>query len=177
MSLDALKAAVPAYAKDLSRNLDSVIGHSTLPAQRLWGTVLATAIASRSALVLRELAPEARARLSAEAYTAAKAVAATMAMSNVFHRTRHLLSDPGYGELRAGLRLNVLGDPGVERADFEMWAFAVSAVNGCGACLDAHERALRGAGTDRESVHEAVRIASVVQAVAVTLDAEAVLGE
>ncbi len=175
MSLDSLKAAIPDYAVDLRRNLDAVIGGSPLPAQRLWGTVLATAIASRSPVVLRELEPEARAHLSPQAYTAAKAAAAVMAMNNVFFRTRHLLSDDAYGSLRSGLRMNVTRDPGVERADFELWALAVSALNGCGACLDSHEQALRGTGADRETVQEAFRIASVVHAVGVTLDAEAVL--
>ncbi|MFF4524476.1 alkyl hydroperoxide reductase [Streptomyces bluensis] len=177
MSLDSLKSAVPDYAKDLRLNLGSVIGDSPLPAQRLWGTVLATAIASRSPIVLRELALEAQAHLSAEAYTAAKSAAATMAMSNVFHRTRHLLSDQEYGKLRTGLRMNVIGNPGVDRVDFELWSFAVSAVNACGVCLDSHEHALRRAGVDRETVQEAFKIASVVQAVGVILDAEAVLAD
>jgi alkyl hydroperoxide reductase subunit D len=177
MSLETLKSAVPDYAKDLRLNLGSVIGDSALSAQRLWGTVLVTAIASRSAIVLRELAPEARARLSPEAYTAARSAAATMAMTNVFHRTRHLLSDHEYGGLRTGLRVNVLRDPGVDRVDVELWSFAVSAINGCGLCLDAHEQALRKAGVGRETVQEAFKIASVVQAVGVTLDAEAILSE
>ncbi|WP_055715611.1 alkyl hydroperoxide reductase [Streptomyces torulosus] len=175
MSLDALKSAIPDYAKDLRLNLGSVIGNSELPTQQLWGTVLATAIASRSAVVLRELAPEARANLSPEAYTAAKSAAAVMAMNNVFYRTRHLLSDHEYGNLRAGLRMNVLGNPGVDKVDFELWSFAVSAINGCGLCLDSHEQVLRKAGVDRETVQEAFKIASVIEAVGVTLEAESIL--
>jgi alkyl hydroperoxide reductase subunit D len=177
VSLDALKSAIPEYAKDLRLNLSSVIGNSELSDQRLWGTVLACAIASRSPRVLRELAPEAKARLSAEAYTAAKSAAAIMAMNNVFYRTRHLLSDPAYGTLRAGLRMNVIGSHGVEKTDYELWSLAVSAVNGCGDCLDSHEQVLRKAGVDRETIQEAFKIASVVQAVGTTLDAEAVLAE
>lgn len=177
MALDELKAALPPYAKDLKLNLGSVIGNSELPEERLWGTVLVCAIASRSPAVLRALEPEARERLSPQAYTAAKSAAAVMAMNNVFYRSRHLLSDPEYGRLRAGLRMNVLGDPGVPKADFELWALAVSALNGCGSCLDSHERKLRGAGVDRETVQEALRIAAVVQAVGTTLDAEAVLSQ
>jgi alkyl hydroperoxide reductase subunit D len=174
MSLDALKTALPEYAKDLRLNLGSVTGRSELTEQQLWGTVLATAIASRSRRVLAELDPEARERLAPEAYTAARAAAAIMAMNNVFYRARHLLSDPQYGTLRAGLRMNVIAEPGVAKADFELWSLAVSAVNGCGQCLDSHERVLRTAGITRETVQEAVKIAAVVQAVAVTLDAEAV---
>ncbi|QDY78809.1 alkyl hydroperoxide reductase [Streptomyces qinzhouensis] len=176
MSLDTLKSAVPDYAKDLKLNLGSVIGNNDkLTPQQLWGTVLATAIASRSPIVLRELEPEAKAQLSPEAYNAAKAAAAIMAMNNVFYRTRHLLSDPEYGTLRAGLRMNVIGNPGVEKVDFELWSLAVSAVNGCGQCLDSHEQVLRKAGVDRETVQEAFKIASVVQAVGTTLESEAAL--
>ncbi|MFD8026800.1 alkyl hydroperoxide reductase [Streptomyces lavendulae] len=179
MSLDSLKSAIPDFAKDLKLNLGSVIGNAdstgTLSQQQLWGTVLSCAIASRSPRVLRELEPEAKAALSPEAYTAAKSAAAIMAMNNVFYRTRHLLSDPEYGTLRAGLRMNVIGNPGVEKIDFELWSLAVSAVNGCGQCLDSHEQVLRKAGVDRETVQEAFKIASVIQAVAVTLDAEAAL--
>ncbi|MFJ8939120.1 alkyl hydroperoxide reductase [Streptomyces sp. NPDC102365] len=177
MSLDALKSAIPEYAKDLRLNLGSVIGDSGLPQQQLWGTVLACAIASRSPRVLRELEEEANAKLSPEAYTAAKSAAAKMALNNVFFRTRHLLSDPAYGTLRAGLRMNVLGDPGVAKVDFELWSLAVSAINGCGECLDSHERVLRGAGVGRETIQEAFKIAAVVQAVGVTLDSEEILAE
>jgi lipoyl-dependent peroxiredoxin subunit D len=176
VALDTLKSAIPDYAKDLKLNLGSVIGNNDrLTQQQLWGTVLATAIASRSPIVLRELEPEARENLSPEAYTAAKSAAAVMAMNNVFYRTRHLLSDPEYGTLRAGLRMNVIGNPGVEKVDFELWSLAVSAVNGCGQCLDSHEQVLRKAGIDRETIQEAFKIASVVQAVGVTLDSEAAL--
>lgn len=177
MALADLKSALPDYAKDLELNLASVIGNSVLPRQRLWGTVLACAIASRSPVALRALGPEAKENLSPEAYTAAKAAATTMAMNNVFFRTRHLLSDPEYGTLRAGLRVNIIGDPGVQKTDFELWSLAVSALNGCGQCLDSHEQVLRKAGVARETVQEAFKIASVIQAVGTTLEAEAALAD
>ncbi|MFE1318874.1 alkyl hydroperoxide reductase [Kitasatospora phosalacinea] len=175
MALDELKAALPDYAKDLKLNLGSVIGNSDLPEQQLWGTVLACAMATRSPAVLRELEPEARANLKPEAYEAAKGAAAIMAMNNVYYRTLHLLSDKEYGTMRAGLRMNIIGNPGVDKVDFELWSFAVSAINGCGQCLDSHEGVLRKAGVDREVVQAAVKIAATVQAVAAVLDAEAQL--
>jgi lipoyl-dependent peroxiredoxin subunit D len=174
MALDELKSALPDYAKDLKLNLGSVIGNSELPQQQLWGTVLACAIASRSPIVLRELEPEAKANLSAEAYTAAKSAAAIMAMNNVFYRTRHLLSDKEYGTMRAGLRMNVIGNPGVEKVDFELWSLAVSAINGCGMCIESHEHELRKAGLTAEQIQAAVRVAAVVHAVAAVLDGEGV---
>ncbi|MEZ0091161.1 alkyl hydroperoxide reductase [Streptacidiphilus sp. EB129] len=173
MALDELKAALPEYAKDLKLNLGSVIGNSDLPAQQLWGTVLACAIASRSERVLAELEPQAKAELSEAGYTAAKSAAAIMAMNNVYYRTLHLLSDKEYGTMRAGLRMNVIGNPGVDKVDYELWCLAVSAINGCGQCLDSHEQVLRKAGVERETVQAAIRVAAVIQAVGVTLEAEA----
>ncbi|GGQ57943.1 MULTISPECIES: alkyl hydroperoxide reductase [Kitasatospora] len=175
MALDELKAALPDYAKDLKLNLGSVIGNSDLPEQQLWGTVLACAMATGSSAVLRELEPEAKSHLSPEAYQAAKGAAAIMAMNNVYYRTLHLLSDKEYGTMRAGLRMNIIGNPGVDKVDFELWCFAVSAINGCGQCLDSHEGVLRKAGVEREVVQASVKIAATVQAVASVLDAEAQL--
>ena len=176
MGVPALKEALPSYAKDVRLNLDSTIAVSTLPAQRLWGTVLATAIASRGERVLVELAGEAREHLSEEAFDAAKAAAAVMAMNNVYYRSKHLLADEGekgYQDIPARLRMQVLGTHGgVDPTDFEFWCLAVSAVNGCGGCLAAHERALRELGVGKDQVHEALRVASVVHAAAVTLEAE-----
>lgn len=177
--LDDLKAALPDYAKDLKLNLGSVIGTSTLPEQRLWGTVLSTAIAARSVAVLKALDADAREHLSAVAYAAARGAAAIMAMNNVYYRSKHQLADAGitgYDDIPARLRMQVIGSSGgVDKADFEYWCFAVSAVNGCGACLASHEQVLREAGVTREQVHEAIRIASTVHAVAVTLESEAAL--
>ncbi len=176
MGVAELKEALPAYAKDLRLNLDSVTGITQLPEQRLWGTVVASAIASRGALAWRQLEEEARRHLTPEALEAAKAAAAVMGMNNVYYRSKHQLADAGtggYDELPARLRMQVIGTHGgVDAADFELWCLAASAVNGCGACLVAHERAVREAGVPREQVHEVLRIASVVHAVAVTLEAE-----
>lgn len=175
MGLAALKEALPGFAKDLKLNLGSVIGGSTLPAQRLWGAVLVSAIAARGSRTLAELDAEAREHLSEQAYQAARAAAAVMAMNNVYYRSLHLIEDEQYATMPARLRMSVIANPGVPRADFELWSLTASAVNGCGRCLQAHERELREAGEPREVIQEALRIAAVVSAVAVTLEGDDVL--
>ncbi|MFE5329352.1 carboxymuconolactone decarboxylase family protein [Embleya sp. NPDC056575] len=172
MGLDVLKAALPEYAKDLKLNLGSVVGNSKLQEQTLWGTVLVSAIATRSPKVLAELEPEAKSRLSEEAYNAAKAAAAVMAMNNVYYRSMHLIGDPEYSNLRAGLRMNIMANPGAPKADFELWSLAVSAINGCGRCLESHEQVLRKENMPRETIQEAIKIAAVIHAVGVTLESE-----
>ena len=60
----------------------------------------------------------------------------------------------------------------MEKADFELWSLAVSAVNGCAMCMESHEKIVRQAGLTQEQVQAAVRIAAVVHAVAAVLDGE-----
>lgn len=177
MGLDALKEALPAYAKDTRLNLGSVLGNAALPVQQAWGTALACAIASRSPRVIREIAAEAQEKLSPEAVEAAKAAASIMAMNNIYYRAKHLIGDEAYQSLPARLRMTVIGQPGVDKVDFELWCAAVSAVTGCGVCLESHEKTLVQAGVGRDAVHDALRIAAVIHATAVTLDAEQALAE
>lgn len=175
MGLDALKEALPNYAKDIKLNLGSVLGAATLPPQQVWGTALACAVAARNPHVIREIVGEATDRLKPEAVEAAKAAAAIMAMNNVYYRAKHLIGEEVYQKLPARLRMSVIGNPGVDKVDFELWCLAVSAITGCGVCLESHERSLIELGLGREAIHDALRIAAVVHAAAVTLDAETAL--
>jgi alkyl hydroperoxide reductase subunit D len=172
MSIETLKSALPEYAKDLKLNLASVAAEAALNDQQRWGALVATAIASRNGVVIRAIEAEAAGKLSPEALAAAKTAAAIMAMNNVYYRFVHLAGQDDYRTMPARLRMNALAKPGVEKADFELWSLAVSAVNGCGLCIESHEKVLREYGLSREAIQAAVRIAAVVHAVAVTLEAE-----
>ena len=157
MSLDALRAQLPDYAKDLRLNLESVLseaGAQGLEPRQARAVALASAIASRHRPLVEAL----------------ETAAAMMAMTNVYYRFTHLVSNKEYETLRAGLRMNVMRDPGIDKASFELCALAVSAINGCGACMDSHEQVLRQHGISAQGVQSAVRIAAVVHAAAVTLE-------
>jgi alkyl hydroperoxide reductase subunit D len=68
--------------------------------------------------------------------------------------------------------MNVMANPGTTKENFELYSLAVSAINGCGKCVTAHEKVLRDAGVTAEQIQSAVRIAAVVHAVAVTLETD-----
>ena len=171
MSLEALRGRLPDYARDLKLNLGSLATEPVLSQQQLAGTFVASAIASRNAEVTKALLAEFGPKLSPEALTAAKAAATIMGMNNVYYRFTHLVGGD-YGNMPAKLRMNVMAKPGVEKADFELWSLAVSAINGCGMCMESHEKVVKHGGLTSEQVQAAVRIASVVHAVAGVLDAE-----
>lgn len=165
MSLDALREALPAYAKDISLNLSSLAGETLLTDQQKWGAFVASAHAVGVPAVVRNIEAAARAAgLGDEALNAARGAAAIMAMNNVYYRSLHLMKNKEYATLPARLRMNLLANPGVDKVDFELWSTAVSAVNGCGMCLDAHEAELKKHGVPNTSVQAALRIAAAVNA-------------
>jgi alkyl hydroperoxide reductase subunit D len=174
MSLDALREALPAYAKDLSLNLSSLAGETLLTDQQKWGCFVASAYAVGQADTVKAINAAAQeAGLSPEAADAAKAAAAIMGMNNVYYRTLHLLKNPEYRTLPARLRMNVIANPGVDKPDFDLWCTAVSAINGCGACLDAHEEDLRKHQIPNTHIQAAMRIGAVVNAVSRVMAGEA----
>jgi alkyl hydroperoxide reductase subunit D len=171
MSLDALREALPGYAKDLSLNLSSLASETTLNDQQKWGVFLASAHAVGQPQVVQAI--EAAAVLEPQARDAAKAAAAMMGMNNVYYRALHLMTNQEYRTLPARLRMNIIANPGVEKADFELWCTAVSAINGCGACLDSHEAELKQRGVPTANIQTALRIAAVVNAVSRVMAGEA----
>jgi len=175
MNLDQLLESLPNYAKDLRLNFSSLVRNQTeLTPQQLWGTVVASAIASRNRELIQATLSEAAQHLSPTALEAAKGAAAVMGMNNVYYRFLHLTSNPKYATLPAKLRMNIIRQHGVDQLDFELWSLAVSAINACANCVDSHERALRERGMSEETILSAVRIASVIHAIAGVLDTEAV---
>ncbi len=172
MSINELREKIPDYAKDIRLNLGTLASEQTLTDQQKWGAFYASALATGQSDVIAAVAAEIEDKLSDEAKTAAKSAAAIMAMNNVYYRATHLMEASEYKTLPAKLRMNVIGNPGVEKVDFELWSLAVSAINGCGMCLDSHEKVVRKAGLTTEQVQTALRIAAVVNAAARILIAE-----
>jgi alkyl hydroperoxide reductase subunit D len=173
ITLDTIRDAIPDYARDLKLNLGSVLTTSGAPGlseKQIWAVALASALASRNTELTRDIETLAGAHLDPTYVNGARAAAAIMGMNNVYYRFLHLVEDPEYAQLPARLRMNVIGNPGIEKVDFELLSLAVSAINGCGTCVASHERQLRKHEFSREAVQSAVRIAATVHAVARVLE-------
>jgi alkyl hydroperoxide reductase subunit D len=176
MDVQRIKDALPDYAKDLKLNLGNVLtpdGAPGLSAEQGAGVALATAIATRNIDLRHAIEAHAADRLDAAQLNAARAAAAIMGMNNIYYRFTHLVANDEYAKMQAKLRMTVIGNPGVDKVDFELYSLAVSAINGCGACVSAHEAVVRKAGISAEGVQSAVRIAAVMHGVAVALEAAA----
>ena len=166
MSLREFAEALPDYAKDIRLNLNSLSGDQILGDQRKLGLLLATAHGSGYKPLVEAAEAECAPKLSPEAANAARAAAAVMAMNNVYYRFTHLASNKEYSTLPAKLRMNVIGSPGIDKADFELFCLAVSAQNGCGMCIDSHEKVLKGHGVSADVIQAAGRYAAVMTAAA-----------
>jgi alkyl hydroperoxide reductase subunit D len=177
-TLDDIRAALPDYARDLQLNLASVLAPSGAPGlspQQIWAVALAAAIAARNVRFAHDIETLAGGQLAEPYLQAARAAAAIMGMNNIYYRFVHLVEDPEYAQLPARLRMNVIGSPGIDKLDFELLSLAVSAINGCGKCVVAHERQLRKHGLSREAIQSTVRIAATIHAVAGVLEYSAAM--
>jgi alkyl hydroperoxide reductase subunit D len=174
-SIEAIRDALPDYARDLKLNLGSVLtttGAPGLNEKQVWSIALASAIASRNTGFARAIEAQARAHLADVEVEGAKAAAAIMGMNNIYYRFLHLVEDGEYQTMPARLRMNVIANHGIDKLDFELISLAVSAVNGCGLCVTSHEKKLRSHDVSREAIQSAVRIAATIHSVAVTLEFE-----
>lgn len=173
MDLTRINNLIPEHARDLKLNLSSVLtpeGAPGLTREQILGTALASAIASRNPVLRAEIEAAVVPELGEAYVKAARAAASIMGMNNIYYRFTHLVGNPEYAKMPARLRMNVIGNPGIDKTDFELYSLAVSAINGCGACVASHEKVVRQGGVGADGVQSAVRIAAVMHGVAVALE-------
>lgn len=173
MSLETMKDLVKDYGRDIRINIETVLSNEGAPGltdTQIYGTFLASAYASKSEK-LKELAEEYVAnRLETSEIEGIKSAATIMGMNNIYYRYLHLLE--GNAELKslpAKLRMTVIGKPGIEKVNFELYSLAVSAITGCGMCINAHVEEVRKGGVSDLGIQSAIRIASVTHALSQAL--------
>ncbi|MEW6736341.1 MAG: carboxymuconolactone decarboxylase family protein [Acidobacteriota bacterium] len=169
-ALETICTKIPDAAKDIRLNLQSVFQSSSLTNAQIWGTAVASAIATRNPELAQAILLDAQSQVAANVIEDAKAAAALMAMNNVYYRFRHMIGKPGYDAKPARLRMNWIGKPLTNKIDFELFSLAVSAINGCELCLRSHENVVTDNGINEDQVHDVIRIAATINAAAVSLE-------
>ncbi len=175
MSLETLKDVVKDYGRDIRINLDTVLsaeGAPGLTVDQIFGTFLAGAYASKNPKLIQLAEEIASEKLTETEREGVKASATIMGMNNIYYRYLHLLEGEGADELKklpAKLRMQVIGKPGIEKSNFEIYCLAVSAITGCGMCINAHVQELRKQGITDLGIQSAIRIAAVTNGAAQAL--------
>ena len=166
MSLKQFADDLPDYAKDLRLNLGSILSDQLTGDERKLGLLLACAHGSGYRPLVAAAEAEVAEKLGDNVANAARGAAAVMAMNNVYYRFIHLVSNSDYATKPARLRMNFINQHGIAKEEFELFSLAVSAMNGCGMCIDSHERVLLEHGVKSDAIQNAVRIAAVMKAIA-----------
>lgn len=167
MTINDLKNSFGDFAKDIKLNLGSVLsedGASDLKSNQIYGVALASAYATRNSLLIQAIFEDSTNIISEAEVNAAKSAASIMAMNNIYYRFSHLVSTGNFAKMPAKLRMNVIANSGIDKVDFELYCLAVSAINGCGMCMDAHVHEVLKGGISELGVQSAIRIASVINA-------------
>lgn len=167
--IEAIKKQLPEFAKDIKLNIAMVLSEAGSPGliqQQIDYIALTSAYACRNQVLIKLLMDSNSLHLTEKVIYAAQQAAMIMAMNNVYYRFTHLVNDAFYTEQPAKLRMNVMSNPGVGHIDFELACMAVSAINGCGLCMESHAAQLARANVDKIAIQSAVKIAAVMHATA-----------
>ena len=165
MGIEALRDLIPDFAKDIRLNLGAVVEQPELSPAARWGSALVAALACGEPTVIAHVTEDALPHLSSDEQGAVRSAAAIMAMNNVYYRFIHLSHDEALSAAPARLRMNVMRGHKADHELFELWSLVVSAVYGCGMCIESHLAQLRLKGMSNESILAGIRIGAVVHAV------------
>ncbi|CEG58585.1 carboxymuconolactone decarboxylase family protein [Legionella fallonii] len=163
--LENIKQGIPDIAKDIRLNLSKVLDLSQNDGLTE-GQILGSALAVAYSLGDKELVTELKEAITDEPLVnAAQLAASLMAMTNIYYRFTHLTGSAEVGHIPAGLRMQGMMNPGVDRVTFETLSLAVSALNGCGTCISSHTRQLQEHGLSAATIARIGRISAVIHAV------------
>jgi alkyl hydroperoxide reductase subunit D len=153
------------YLRDLKLNFNSTLTSEFLSEKEcaLLGLSIAT---NNQNAVLIEFYKNYALKFEATEDELAEAVscASLLASNNVFYRFRHFTQKEKYTQIPARIRMQLMVKPVTSKEFFELLSLAVSAVNGCEMCVNAHEDSLIKLDCKEERIFDAVRIASIVTA-------------
>jgi alkyl hydroperoxide reductase subunit D len=164
-SLALLEKGESKYLRDLKLNLSSTLTSEHLSIKECALLGLATAINNNNSPLMQYFTRVAEENGATAAETAeAVGCASLLASNNVFYRFRHFTRKEKYSQIPARIRMQIMMKPVTGKEFFELMSLAISAVNGCEMCVNAHEDSLIKLGTTEERIFDAVRIASLVTA-------------
>ena len=162
-SLTLLEKGESRYVRDLKLNFTSTLTSEHLSTKECALLGLSTAVNNNNKPLTQYFTQYATEQgASAEEVAEAVGCASLLASNNIFYRFRHFTQKEKYTQIPARIRMQIMMKPVTGKEFFELMSLAVSAVNGCEMCVNAHENSLIQMGTTEERIFDAVRIASLV---------------
>ncbi|HEY8400298.1 MAG TPA: carboxymuconolactone decarboxylase family protein [Cytophagaceae bacterium] len=162
-ALEKLLESNSKYLKDLRINLKNVLTSEYLSEKETALIALAVAVNNQNKPLessFSNLAKEKGATVDEIGETVA--CASLLSSNNIFYRFRHFVGKEKYNTLPARIKMSIMVNPILGKEFFELTSLAVSAVNGCEACVAAHEQSVLQHGSSEERVLDAIRLAAIV---------------
>jgi alkyl hydroperoxide reductase subunit D len=162
-SLTLLEKGSSRYVRDLKLNFTSTFTSAHLTEKECALLALSIAVNNNNTILTQFFEKQALAKeATAEEIAEAVGCASLLALNNVFYRFRHFTGKEKYTQIPARVRMQLMSSPVTGKEFFELMSIAVSAVNGCEMCVNAHENSILALGATEERIFDAVRIASIV---------------
>lgn len=161
--LQVLDQADSRYIRDLKVNVSNALTSTNLSEKETALISLSIAANQKNNTLIsgfQKLAIEKGATI--EEQNEAIACASLLAGNNVFYRFRHFQQKESYNVMQAKIKMNIMMKPALGKEFFELISLAISAVNGCEMCVNAHEHSVREMGASEERVWDAIRLAAVI---------------
>lgn len=167
--LETMSEGETKYLRDLRVNVKNVLSSINLQPKESYLLALSIAVNEKNDVLVKSFTDKAKELEATNAELAETIACASMlASNNVFYRFRHFTKEtnPAYQTMPAGIKMNVMMNPVLDKELFELMSFAVSAVNGCESCVNSHEESVRKLGSSDARIFDAIRLASVIRGLA-----------
>lgn len=162
-SLTLLEKGSSRYVRDLKLNFTSTFTSAHLTEKECALIALSISVNNNNKILTAFFEKQALSKeATAEEIAEAVGCASLLALNNVFYRFRHFTGKEKYTQIPARVRMQIMSSPVTGKEFFELMSIAVSAVNGCEMCVNAHEKSILALGASEERVFDAVRIASII---------------
>jgi len=158
------------YLRDLRINVTNALQAVTLVKKEAYLLALAVAINEKNSVLSKLFSANARTEgATDEELSEILSCTSLLSANNVYYRFKHFMNDEYYTNAQAGIRMNIMSNPVLGKEFFELTSLVVSAINGCELCVTSHEKALLGHGTNKQRIHDAVRLGAIVRSLSMVL--------
>ncbi len=156
------------YLRDLKINVNNALQAVTLVKKEAYFLALAVAINDRNNILQNAFTSLVKAEGATEEEIA-EIISCTSLLNanNTYHRFRHILKDEYYTNAQPGIRMSIMSNPVLGKEFFELTSLVVSVLNGCDLCVISHEKTLLTHGTNKQRIHDAVRLGAVIRSLGV----------
>ena len=162
--LEAVVKTENRYLRDLKINLGNALQYQTLSKKESYLLALSVAINEKNKLAIESFTKLAINEGSIEAEIAETyACVSLLNANNVLYRFRHFTKKDVYQNSPAGIKMSIMMNPVFGKEFFELMSLAVSALNGCELCVNAHEASLLKLGTSENRIFDAIKLTAIVR--------------